>query len=118
MKGLIDNSDKNIDDWLEKVEALLEFAETAKQRFVEGDLNIKKEVLAMLGSNLILEDNILRIETQKPLRVIQKAVPEINRLFKRFEPIKNGLNKVQIGEIFSQSPVLLPGSDSNRRPID
>ena len=118
LKSLIDDSDKNVDDWLEKVEALLHFAETAKSKFIKGDLSTKKEILAMLGSNLLLEDNILRIETQKPLRIIQKAVPEINRLYRKFEPIKNGLNKVQIGEIFSQSPALLPGSDSNRRPID
>ncbi|MBT3356454.1 hypothetical protein HN399_03855 [bacterium] len=118
LKGLIDGSDKNVDDWLERVEVLLEFAETAKRRFTEGNLQIKKEILASLGSNLVLEDGVLRIETQKPLRIIQKAVPEINRLYKRFEPIRNGLTKVQIGKIFSQSPVLLPGSDSNRRPID
>ena len=118
MQSLLNDSDKNIDDWIEQVETMLNFAQNAQGNFEEGDLNTKKEILSMLGSNLILKDNILRIEMEKPLRLMQKAVPEINRLYRMFEPIKNGLNKAQIGEIFSESPVLLPGSDSNRRPID
>ena len=117
-KELLDDSDNSVDNWMEKAEKLFTFAEIAKFRFDTGKLEDKKEVLANLGYNLFLKDNKLSIDVQKPLLMIQKIQPELKKIHQRLEPLKNRINKRTLGEMYSQSPKLLCGQDSNLQPID
>jgi len=107
LSSLLRESDKGIDDWIEKAEQLFTFAETAKFRFENGGLIEKKEILFTLGSNLLLKDGELFIDIQKPLQAIEKASSEIKRINKRLEPVKNGLDKRKMGEIYSHNPTML-----------
>jgi site-specific DNA recombinase len=119
LKELINSSDNRIDEWLNNFKKTLEFAENAREAFASTkDINVKREILSILGSNLLLKDGKLTITTKKPLSYIEEAVPEVISINKRLEPLKNGLNKQKLWVNYSQSPILLPGSDSNRRPID
>ncbi len=49
---LITDNSYRIETWLDHAEKLFSFAETAKKRFESGNLVVKREILACLGSNL------------------------------------------------------------------
>ncbi len=118
IKRLIDESDEDIDNWMNKLKELFEFAETAKQKFDNGTTNDKRMILSFLGSNLLLKDRELTIELKKPLTCVKKMKPEISIIHNRLEPLKNGLTKQKLWANYAQSTVLLRGWDSNPRPID
>lgn len=48
LKGLLDETDKAVDDWLEQGEYLFNFAEVGKIRFERGTIEEKKDVLSYL----------------------------------------------------------------------
>ena len=72
--------------WLDDAEKFFSFAETAKERFENGNLIVKREILACLGSNLSLMDRKLYIELQPPLHVFVKYAPKLRLVTNRLEP--------------------------------
>jgi len=50
---------------------------------------------------------------EKPLQAIKKASPVVREINEMFEPLKDVENKRTLEEMYSQSPVLLRGQDSN-----
>ncbi|MFA5086007.1 MAG: zinc ribbon domain-containing protein [Candidatus Paceibacterota bacterium] len=107
IKIILENSDEQVNDWAEKATQLFSFAELAKTKFENGSLEDKKTILSCLGSNLSLKDDKLSIELQKPLRLIEKASLEVKTINERLEPVDFSLDKRKMGEIYSQSPMLL-----------
>lgn len=79
--------------WLDRAEQLLSFAETARKRFEGGDLTVKRDILSALGSNLVLMNGILEIQTGKPLSLFREFAPEVQALHKRLEPPKASKNQ-------------------------
>ena len=63
--------------WLDDAEKFFSFAETAKERFENGNLIAKREILACLGSNLTLIDRKLNIELQPPLHIFLRYAPKL-----------------------------------------
>ena len=59
---------------LELSEKSFDFACTARERFAKGDCETKKEILAALGSNLILEDKMLSIQALEPFFILQDVL--------------------------------------------
>lgn len=118
LQELLGDTDKRVDDWIEKAETMFNFAEKAKSKFEAGTLEEKRAILSILGSNLSLKDGKLAVNLQKPLTCIKIAVPEIKAIHNRLEPLEIGFNKRKMGVLYSQNSMLLPGPDSNRRPID
>ena len=116
-KSSLNDSDLRVDDWLEQAEKLFSFAEIARVKFKHGDLKTKREILSCLGLNLSLKDQKLNIQRIKALDLLKEASAEVRRINKRLEPVKGSLNKRKLSILYAQSPTLLPGSDSNRRPI-
>ena len=88
-KQLIDDTHHRAKTWLDNAEKLFSFAETAKKRFESGNLVVKREVLACLGSNLILLDRKLNIQLQEPLSIFTKYSPELKALRDRLEPLQD-----------------------------
>ena len=84
IEQLIADNNHRFDTWLNNAENLFSFAETAKKRFESGNLLVKREILACLGSNLILLDRELNIQLQEPLYVFAKYSPELKALRNRF----------------------------------
>jgi len=113
LQELLNDSDKRINKWVEKAETVFNFARDAKRKFETGTMEEKKQILSALGSNLILKDGKLSILIEKPLILMEKAAKEVKRINQRLEPLKNPVNTKEIEEIYSQSPRLLPGLDSN-----
>ena len=89
VEQLIADNNHRFETWLDNAEKLFSFAETAKKRFESGNLVEKREILACLGSNLILMDRNLNIQLQEPLSIFTKYVPELKTLHNRFEPLQN-----------------------------
>ena len=89
IEQLIADNNHRFDTWLNNAENLFSFAETAKKRFESGNLLVKREILACLGSNLILLDRELNIQLQEPLYVFAKYSPELKALRNRLEPLQD-----------------------------
>jgi hypothetical protein len=83
---LINASNNQVETWLDRAEKMLEFAETAKNRFELAGMDDKREILAGLGLNLSLFDKKLSITLTKPLELVGEAAPEVQALHKRLEP--------------------------------
>ena len=116
LKRQMDKIDKGVDDWIKKAEEVFNFADDAAERFKKGNPETKKKYLHDLGSNRLLKNQIITLDVEKPLLVVRAMAKEVNRIFEKFEPVKNGLNKRTLGNLFAQSPALLQRQDSNLRP--
>jgi site-specific DNA recombinase len=108
LKKLLEESDKAIDDWLEKAEVLFGFAETASWRFKTGQLQDKKEVLAYLGSNLLLTDRKLLITKKNELLAIKEMAKEEKAIRARLEPLGFGSDKTKLWAEYARTKPLLP----------
>jgi hypothetical protein len=71
---------RRIDQWVNLAENTFEFACTARSRFANGDARTKREILATLGSNLILCNRILSIEAKRPFSLLENAVSPKNKV--------------------------------------
>ena len=107
LKELIGDSDKRVDNWIDEATKIFTFAELARLKFKNGTLEEKKAILSALGSNLLLRDGKLDILMQKPLLCIKKAVPEVNKIHNRLEPLKNSENEPNFEEAYLKNPILL-----------
>ena len=100
------------DEWLETADKYFTFAEMARESFLNGSLETKKEILSTLGSNLTLKDKKLNVLLPKPLEAMKIASSEASDLNNRFEPKSSAEHKA----IYAKSKVLLHGQDSNLQP--
>ena len=113
---LADTSDR-IGKWLDKADELFQFATTAKESFEKGGIEIRKRILANLGSNLLLKDRKISITIEKPLLYLEDASKELKRIHRGVEPHKNGSNKEQLASLYASSPILRRMQDSNLQGI-
>jgi hypothetical protein len=100
---VVSDAHHRAETWLERAERLLTFAETARKRFETGDLATKREILAALGTNLILSIRTLKIETVKPLSLFQEIAPAVQALHKRLEPPKTPKNQADWEVLYSRN---------------
>jgi site-specific DNA recombinase len=71
---------------LHRSEETFEFAHSAQSKFTQGNFQIKKQVLATIGSNLYLMDEKLIIEAKKPFVLLQASMSPDMRGNSSFEP--------------------------------
>ncbi|MGD0576482.1 MAG: recombinase family protein [Candidatus Staskawiczbacteria bacterium] len=113
LQGVLNDAENRASQWIEKAEALINFAKDAKTNFENGTLNQRREIFSALGSNLLLKDKILSISIQKPLILIEEAVKEVKAIHSRLEPVIIYQNEFNFDFAYSQSPRLLYYSDSD-----
>jgi len=113
LRGLLDETDKSVDDWLERAEQLFHFAEIGKFRFETGTIQDKKEVLSFLGSNLLLKDQKLFITKKNELITMEELAKEEKAIRNRLEPLSFGSDKTRLWAEYTQSPMMLRRQDSN-----
>lgn len=87
IEELLNDIHYRFDTWLQKAEATLDFAETAKEKFEKGDIATKREVLIKLGWNLLLTNGKLTISLTKPLLVVESISKELQILHTTLEPM-------------------------------
>ncbi len=110
---LISDTNYRFETWLDNAEKLFTFAETAKERFETGSLIVKREILACLGSNLILQDRRLNIQLLQPLNVFVKLAPEVRALHNRLEPLQVQPEQEFMEALYAKNEKWLGYQDSN-----
>ncbi len=108
--ALLGDTDKRIENWLEVAERGFNFAETARTRFANDtseDLHVRKEVFAMLGSNYVLKDKMIRIQADDLLFAIKEVKEASLVSINAFEPTEKGSTAMQMEPSYVASPNLL-----------
>ena len=93
LKQYRDETEDRAEKWLELTENTFHFATNAREAFIHGDMDTKKDILMAIGQNPTIKDGILRIETNEWLVPIKDAYPELEEEFLRLEPLQVLENK-------------------------
>lgn len=115
LEQLLNNTGGQVNKWMEIAEDVFTFASDAKEKFENGDWQIKKQILSTLGSHLVLKDRKLSIDLENtllPMKTISKALKNHKN---GLEPPKSSSNKRKTGDSLPVSLALLRGRDSNPR---
>ncbi len=112
---------KQIDDrsevWTDLAVDTFSFA-YASHHYENGDTETRRSVLLGLGANLTVRDKKLLISLPPHLEAIRKAHKLIINVNLRCETVNIDLDYKKTGHLEPVFSKMLPGSDSNRRPID
>ena len=111
----LNGGQERTDSSLESSEKVFTFACHARERFLGGDAQTKKEILATLGSNLQLKDKNLKIEAKKPFLIIEEGLKRLPAKFPRFEPPKFVATQRENALSGASVRTLRRGRDSNSR---
>ena len=112
------STEDRTDHWIELTEKTFNFATQARKAFINGDMNIKKEIALALGSNWTIRNGKLSIEAHKWLIPIGNSYPALQEEFLRLEPKKDTANKEVEDALSSLRIKWLGRKDSNLRMTD
>jgi len=115
-EGAMRSNGNNFNQVLEMSEKAFDFALHAHYWFENGDLDAKRNILSSLGSNLIIKDQKLSIDLQKPFFLIKNYNLTTKSNNGRLEPLKTRINKRKTSVFDAGVPTLLRGQDSNLEP--
>jgi len=87
-----DNVDINSEKNLENTENVFEFAVNAREKFINGNLQDKREIFSSLGHNFILKDWFLALELRPWFEILWSNNEKNDANSIRFEPTKNSIN--------------------------
>ena len=105
---LMKDTGLRVNDWMDQADKLFNFAKTAKDIFdTTKSLEVKKDILMALGSNLTLKDKILNVYLEKPLLLIKEVSNEVKTIKEGLEPLNNGSTKRNMKDLYPQFPTLL-----------
>jgi len=107
IKEKLGDSDDRVNKWVELTEKTFNLAVNARYWFANGDLRTKKQILVNLGQNLILKDQIVRINLDKPLNFIEMAIQEEPTILEKFEPEEKIDNTLQLEHLWAQNTSML-----------
>lgn len=113
-QALLQDSDKNQNTGLLRAEALFNFAKTTKEKFENGTLRQKREILQSLGSELTLNHKILSISAHEPFVILQKALTQISEATVRFGTTEEPINKRRTPSFEVIRPLWLNAADAIR----
>lgn len=115
LEGKKQNIGARVSQWLELSTKTFNFACYARMHFKNAKtLQEKKEILATIGSNFILEDKILRLSVPKPFIAIRKGKETTDELVARFEPSEKIDISAQMMYLYAKNPTLLKTVDDVR----
>ena len=114
LEEILNDRSANVEKWLETGEKIFNFACYASYWFKNGSPRMKFEILKALGSNLILRDKKIVIELHISFVAVGEITAGVPEARDGFEPKKFGLNKEDLDEIFTMSPVVSSAMDKVR----
>lgn len=115
---LLNDTDSRVDSWLQTADNILTFARDANEAFTERGQHARKVILSALGSNLLLSERNIRIDTDSALLPMILVSSSSKQKSERLEPPKSGSTKEKSRAFNSANPIWLRGWDSNPRPMD
>lgn len=92
----LSSADKRADEWLELSEKTFDFATYARIKFLKGDNQVKREILAALGSDFTILDKKLSLTPHPwliPLSEFEPSIPSTHQGSDRDDPEKVLINK-------------------------
>ncbi len=113
LKQVLRETEDRAVNWLELTEKTFRFATNAREAFINGDINTKKDILMAIGQNPTIKDGILRIETNEWLVPIKDTYPKLEEDYLRLEPLQVLENKERTELLTPVRLEWLPGEDSN-----
>lgn len=113
---LLNDTDARVDSWLQTADKVLTFASDAKEAFTERGQHARKVFLSALGSNLLLKDKKISIDTDIALLPMILVSNSVRRKNDRFEPPKSGSPKRESVAFGDANPNWLRDQDSNLEP--
>ncbi len=116
LKTQRDNIDLDSEKVLQNTEKVFEFAINAKEKFISGSLQDKREIFSSLGHNFILKDGVLALKLRPWFEIIWNNNDEMNTNIIRFEPTKNSINFSEINAKSSKLDQWSETWDSNSQP--
>ena len=114
LEGLLRGAGHRVLQSVKLSEQTFAFACAAQERFAQGDAKTKKEILLARGSNLILKDKMLCIETTKPFFILENSLSSDEHQNATVEPEDVGLPQGQQKANASPRPRLLGDLDEAR----
>lgn len=110
LKANLDACESNSTHWIDQLEEakeLLNLAQDSLDKFKNGDEAKRKEIFRSIGSNLSLSDKKLNIRANNKLIGLEIISSELNKIFRKFEPLNLPEDKEKLELLYSSSPVLL-----------
>lgn len=107
LKDLLDRTDAHVEQWNRSADEMLTFIEQAVDRFKSGSLQVKREILSTLGSNLTLKDKKLSLDVEKCILPMQKVSAEVRKIKARLEPPNSNEKQRDFEQSCSENPILL-----------
>ncbi|GHT34982.1 recombinase [Endomicrobiia bacterium] len=80
--------DDRINNWLELTEKTFDFAQNARNAFINGGVETKKSILLAIGSSFVIDNGKLEITPNELLEPIAKGYKELEAEYFRLEPEK------------------------------
>jgi site-specific DNA recombinase len=108
-------TEERADNWLELTEDAFNFATHAREAFLTGDIETKKQILMALGSNPTIKDGKLTIHANEWLVPIENAYPALEAEYKGLEPAQSPENKERTAHLSAIRSTWRRGWDSNPR---
>lgn len=121
LKEQLRQTEDRAERWIELTEKTFTFATYARQAFLVGGLEKKKEILMGLGYKITMLDGVLKIEPNDWFARIEREYPQLEAEYKRLELNKvgasTGLNGKQKEALASIRSRWYPWQDSNLQPL-
>ncbi len=95
LRDAMRQTETRADKWLELTEKTFNFATYARKAFMVGDSQTKREILAALCLNPLMNNKNLLIDAEKWFVKIRKDYLPLKEQYERFELAKKPLNKEQ-----------------------
>ena len=93
LEELINDTGQRVEKWIIEAEKVYDFACFARIRFAKSDQQTKKEILSALGQNLLLKDEKLTIQLQRPFQIIEDTLYTVPEARRGLEPVKIAQNE-------------------------
>jgi hypothetical protein len=103
----LEGNNYHSEHWRETAEKSFDFACHARYWFANGDTQTRREILAGMGSNLMLINKTVRVDLEKPLQFIETALMEEPSISVMFEPEEKVDNTLQLEDSWSKNSILL-----------
>jgi DNA invertase Pin-like site-specific DNA recombinase len=87
-----------VEPWTEITEQTFVFACYVQEWFAQGTVEDKRQILMTVGSNLVLQDKILRIDAKKPFSILEEGLQTLRGEPPPFEPPHHGVGKPPNGD--------------------
>ena len=113
MKEKLRHTESRAERWLELTEKTFNFATYARSAFLNGGLELKKEILMSLGYNPQIKAGKLYLETMDYFVPIKNGAPALQLAYQRLELGKKPVTKAQTEALASIRAQWRRGRDSN-----